>query len=73
MKKRNKTYVKAVTGRFDGKPEFLSMQFDSPEKGDQELIDRVTKAINDNWNDLFDDVKGLYFERVTSYNFLGRP
>ena len=62
-KRRNKTYVKPVTTSFDGKPEsvFMDMGFLGIDK---EMGERINKIVNDNWSELYDDVKGYYLENA---------
>jgi hypothetical protein len=64
IKKGTQTYVKIRTSTCDicDKPERIHFQIDNIIDGDEQASSRINQLINDNWKDIYDDVKDDYLQ-----------
>ncbi|KAJ3650924.1 hypothetical protein Zmor_016999 [Zophobas morio] len=63
-KKKGKTYVKFVSSEATLEPGLISFNFDNLFDGDKLLGDNVNKLLNENWKEVFEDVKGGYVDLI---------
>ncbi|RZC41112.1 JHBP domain containing protein [Asbolus verrucosus] len=59
-KKKNKTYFKFNSTQLAIEPELVSYNFENLFDGDKALGDNINKVLNENWKEVFDDVKNGY-------------
>ncbi|XP_064214568.1 uncharacterized protein LOC659327 [Tribolium castaneum] len=64
IKKRNKTFIKIVRSDIDMNPGHVSYKFDNLFNGDKVLGDNINQVLNDNWKEVFEDVKSGYIEII---------
>ncbi|CAG9815031.1 unnamed protein product [Phaedon cochleariae] len=60
--KKGKTYWKITDYTVTLRPDKVTFKFDNLFNGDQRLGDEINKVLNDNWSELFTDVRGGYEE-----------
>ncbi|RZB38887.1 JHBP domain containing protein, partial [Asbolus verrucosus] len=64
-KKDGETYMKFKNTKFAFDPGFVSFNFENLFNGDKELGDNINKVLNDNWQDVFQDVKSGYEQALS--------
>ncbi|CAH1371389.1 unnamed protein product [Tenebrio molitor] len=62
IKRKNKTYIKILSCNVTLTPELMSFNFENLFDGNKELGDNTNQVLNDNWKEVFDDVKNGYSE-----------
>jgi hypothetical protein len=63
-RKGDKAYMKFVESDLDIDPSLITFKFERFFSEDQSLADNVNKVMNDNWKEVFEDVKADYTEAV---------
>ncbi|XP_044260354.1 protein takeout-like [Tribolium madens] len=63
-KKKNKTFIKIVSSEISMDPGHVSYKLDNLFNGDKVLGDNINQVLNDNWKEVFDDVKAGYIEII---------
>ncbi|EFA04828.1 protein takeout [Tribolium castaneum] len=64
VKNNGKTYMKFTKSELDIEPDFVSFNFENLFNGDKALGDNVNKVLNENWRDVFHDVKDDHIQVV---------
>ncbi|RZC37203.1 JHBP domain containing protein [Asbolus verrucosus] len=64
VKRRDKTHIRFVSSKLDIDPSLMSFEFENLFDGERELGDNINKVLNDNWKEVFADVKNDYIELV---------
>lgn len=59
-KKKGKTFIKIVSTEITLDPGHVSYKFANLFNGDKKLGDNINQVLNDNWKEVFDDVKDGY-------------
>jgi hypothetical protein len=59
-KNRGKTFIKALSSKVTIDPDMLWVNFENLFNGDKPLGDNINQVLNDNWKDLFEDVRKGY-------------
>jgi hypothetical protein len=62
--KKGKTFIKIISSKVNLDPELISYNFENIFNGDKQLGDNINWVINDNWKEVFDDVKDGYVEVI---------
>jgi hypothetical protein len=62
--KKGKTFIKFVSSKVNVDPELATFNFENLFDGDKQLGDNINRVINDNWKEVFDDVKDGYIDVV---------
>jgi hypothetical protein len=62
--KKGKTFIKVVSSNLTMDPELVSCNFEHLFDGDKELGDNINRVLNDNWKEVFDDLKDDYIKVV---------
>ncbi|KAH0812333.1 hypothetical protein GEV33_010458 [Tenebrio molitor] len=62
--KKGKTHIKIISSKVNLDPELVSYNFENLFNGDKQLGDNINRVINDNWKEVFDDVKDGYVEVI---------
>lgn len=62
--KNGKTYIKFVNSELDIDPSLVTYNFENLFNGDGSLGNNVNQVLNENWNEVFTDVKSEYIEVV---------
>jgi hypothetical protein len=62
--KKGKTFIKIISSKVNLDPELISYNFEIIFNGDKQLGDNINWVINDNWKEVFDDVKDGYVEVI---------
>ncbi|KAJ3618237.1 hypothetical protein MTP99_006258 [Tenebrio molitor] len=64
VRKNDKTYARFVKSDLDMSPGLIHFNFDNLFNGDKALGDSINKVMNENWKEVFEDVKSDYTETV---------
>ncbi|KAJ3650921.1 hypothetical protein Zmor_016996 [Zophobas morio] len=64
VRKKGKTYMKFVTSGITMEPESVYFNFENLFDGDKQLGDNINKVLNENWKEVFDDLRSSYSEIV---------
>jgi hypothetical protein len=64
VRKNGKTYARFVKSDLDMSPGLIHFNFDNLFNGDKALGDSINKVMNENWKEVFEDVKSDYTETV---------
>lgn len=64
--KNGQTHMKILDVKLSTEPEHVTFQFDNLFNGDKTLGDNINKVMNDNWKDVYDDVKLNYSEAFST-------
>jgi hypothetical protein len=62
--KKGKTFIKIISSNVSMDPEFVSYNFENLFNGDKQLGDNINRVLNDNWKQVFDEVKDDYIEVI---------
>ncbi|RZC41113.1 JHBP domain containing protein [Asbolus verrucosus] len=62
--KNGKTYFKFVSSNLNMDPGLMVFNFENLFNGDKQLGDNINKVINDNWREIYEDVKEEYTELI---------
>ncbi|RZC33339.1 JHBP domain containing protein [Asbolus verrucosus] len=62
IRKKGKTFLKFLTTELNIDPGHVSFDFENLFDGDKQLGDNFNQVLNDNWKEVFDDVKGNLIE-----------
>jgi hypothetical protein len=62
--KKGKTFINIVSSNLKMDPEFVSYNFENLFDGDKPLGDNINRVLNDNWKEVFDEVKNDYIEVI---------
>ncbi|KAJ3618233.1 hypothetical protein MTP99_006254 [Tenebrio molitor] len=62
--KKGKTFINIVSSNLKMDPEFVSYNFENLFDGDKQLGDNINRVLNDNWKEVFDEVKNDYIEVI---------
>ena len=62
IKKKNKTYINFLSGELTMDPELVTFNFRN--RVDRRLSDNLNPVLNENWKEIFDDVKSSYAEVI---------
>ncbi|XP_044261043.1 protein takeout-like [Tribolium madens] len=64
-KKNDKTFIKITSNELKLEPGHVTFNFDNLFDGDKRLGDNINHVLNDNWKEVFDDVKAGYIEVIS--------
>jgi hypothetical protein len=76
--KKGKTFFRFVSSDIHVDPGLAWFNFENLFNGDKQLGDNVNQVINDNWKEVFDDVKSSYIQVINRVctellnNFFGK-
>ncbi|XP_068900517.1 uncharacterized protein [Tenebrio molitor] len=76
--KKGKTFIRFVSSDIHVDPGLAWFNFENLFNGDKQLGDNVNQVINDNWKEVFDDVKSSYIQVINRVctellnNFFGK-
>jgi hypothetical protein len=62
--KKGKTHIKIISSKVNLDPELVSYNFENLFNGDKQLGGNINRVLNDNWKEVFDDVKDGYVEVI---------
>ncbi|KAH0812335.1 hypothetical protein GEV33_010460 [Tenebrio molitor] len=62
--RKGKTHINVVSSNLTMDPELVSYNFENLFNGDKQLGDNINRVLNDNWKEVFDDVKADYIKVV---------
>ncbi|KAF2900820.1 hypothetical protein ILUMI_05359 [Ignelater luminosus] len=64
IEKEGQTYAKVEDVKANLKPEKVEFQFDNLFNGDKQLADQILKLLNDNWSEVYEDIRPGYEEAI---------
>ena len=65
VKKAHKTYANFVSSEVTADPGHVYFHFDNLFDGDKQLGDNINRLVNENWREVFDDVRDGYIEMLS--------
>ncbi|KAH0821070.1 hypothetical protein GEV33_001721 [Tenebrio molitor] len=65
--KKGKTFIRFVSSDIHVDPELAWFNFENLFNGDKQLGDNVNQVINDNWKEVFDDLKSSYIQVINRW------